>query len=227
MHWTGEYPPREKLQLLGAASLSLTELLAIVIGSGDRRHNAVDLSRMILADQSQGLSSLARMNLQELSRYPGIGEVKAIRILASMELARRRMSWQGVLPKQARSSKDLYALIRDVLEDAIQEEFWILFFNRANAFLGRSCLSKGGISGTMVDLKLLFKSSLDRRASGIALAHNHPSGNLKPSQADIQLTRRIMRASKLLDIKVLDHIIVSDLGYYSFIDHDLMGEVNL
>ena len=220
--WAEEDRPREKLLLKGRHELSNAELLAILIGSGDRERNALDLARVILADLEHDLGRLARLSPGDLAKHRGIGQAKAVKIVAALELARRRQTVKSEERVQVRCSQDLDALIRDVLSDLNREEFWVLYLNRANRLLHRERISIGGVSGTVVDVKLIFKGALERLASAMALCHNHPSGNLKPSEADINLTRKVVRAGKVMDVAVLDHLIITDGGYFSFADQGLM-----
>jgi DNA repair protein RadC len=220
--WAEEDRPREKLLLKGRHELSNAELLAILIGSGNRRHNAVDLARFILADLENDLGRLARLGPADLARHRGIGEAKAVKIVAALELARRRLNTRTEDKAQIRCSQDLDAQIRDVLSDRDREEFWVLYLNRANRLIHRERISVGGVSGTVVDVKLIFKAALERLASSLALCHNHPSGNLKPSEADISLTRKVIKAGRVMDIAVLDHLIITDHGYFSFADQGLL-----
>ncbi len=220
--WAEEDRPREKLLLKGRHDLSNAELLAILIGSGNRERNALDLAKAILADLDHDLGRLARLGPADLARHAGIGQVKAVKIVAAMELARRRHSSRQEVRPQVRCSQDLDSQIRDVLTDRDREEFWVLYMNRANRILHRERISVGGVSGTVVDVKLIFKVALEQLASALALCHNHPSGNLKPSEADISLTRKVSRAGKVMDVAVLDHLIITDAGYFSFADQGLM-----
>lgn len=208
--------------LKGRHELSNAELLAILIGNGSRERNALDLARLILADLNHDLSKLARVGPGELARHRGIGPAKAVKIVAALELARRRTQHRVEIPAQVRCSQDLDNLIRDVLCDRDREEFWVLYFNRANRLLHRERISTGGVSGTVVDVKLIFKVAVERLASALALCHNHPSGNLKPSDADISLTRKVIQAGRVMDVSVIDHLIVADTGYFSFADQGLM-----
>lgn len=183
----------------------------------------MDLARGILADMDQDIARLARLSPVELSRHRGIGQAKAVRIVAALELARRRQNTRITEQTTIRCSQDIDGLIRDVLSDLHREEFWVIYLNRANRLLHRERISSGGVSGTVVDIKLIFKSALERLASALALCHNHPSGNLKPSDADISLTRKVVQAGKVMDIAVIDHLIVTDSGYFSFADEGLLS----
>lgn len=216
--WQEEERPREKLMLKGKASLAHKELLAILIGSGTPQLSAVDLCDQILKKVNNDLAQLGKLTVPDLIKFKGIGQAKAISIVAAMELGRRRQAEN--LPKVAiiKSSKDIYHLLLTHLSDAISEEFWIVFLNHRNKVIGKEKISAGGLTATIVDLRLLFKNAIDRLATSIILAHNHPSGTLKPSQADIHLTNKIKEAGKILDVQLLDHLIIADTGYYSFAD---------
>lgn len=217
--WAEEDQPREKLFLKGKSVLSDAELIAIVIGSGVGKETAVDLSKRLLHEcANNDLSKLARLNVSDFTKIKGIGKAKAISIIAALELGRRRRDNKPRDKIVVQSSSDAYEIARTVLGDLSHEEFYIIHLNRANQLIGTYQLSKGGITGTVADCRLIFKSALDNMATGIILCHNHPSGNLKPSKEDINLTKRVFEAGKILEIPVLDHIIISDDGYYSFAD---------
>lgn len=221
--WAEEDRPREKLLNRGKQHLSDAELLAILLGSGSREETAVGLAQRILKGQDNNLNELGKCGLSELTKFKGVGEAKAISIIAAMELSRRRQLADIKERPQIRSSRDAYNLIAPILMDLQHEEFWILLLNRSNRVIGRECISTGGVSGTVVDAKIVFRKALEAVASSIILSHNHPSGNLKPSQADIDLTRKLRRAGEHLDISVLDHLIISERGFYSFADEGMMG----
>lgn len=216
--WAVEDRPREKWMRSGRQHLSDAELLAILLGSGTRNESAVDLGRRILNGMNNDLDALGRASVQRLQQFPGIGQAKSITILAALELARRRKTVDLTTKPQIRSSQDAYQLLSINLEDLPHEEFWILLLNRANRVIGRECISAGGVSGTVVDAKIVFRKALEYQASSLILAHNHPSGNLAPSTADRQLTTKLVQAGKHLDISVLDHLIVTNSSYYSFAD---------
>lgn len=216
--WQEEERPREKLMLKGKASLSNKELLAILIGSGTPQTSAVDLCEQILHYVHHDLVQLGKLNLNDLMRFKGIGEAKAISVVASMELGRRRQAEYHPKANIIKSSKDIYCLLLSDMSDLITEEFWVIFLNHRNKIIGKERISSGGLTATVVDVRILFKQAIERLATSIIIAHNHPSGTLKPSRADIQLTQKIKNASKLLDIQLLDHLIVADSGYYSFAD---------
>ena len=221
-NWSEEDQPREKLMAQGRQVLSDAELLAILIGSGNREESAIELCKRILNNSLNNLNELAKLLVNDLMKFKGIGEAKAISIVAALELGRRRKSETVIDKVKLTSSKQAYEFLRPVLEDLPHEEFWILFLNRANKIIGKQLIGRGGISQTIADVKIVFKKSIDKQASAIILAHNHPSGNLKPSQSDIQLTKKIKAGSDLLDIQVLDHLIIGDGNYYSFADSGMM-----
>lgn len=216
--WAEEDRPREKLRSKGKQSLSDAELLAILLGSGSRSESAVGLAKRILSGVDNSLNDLGKCSLAELMKYKGIGEAKAITIAAALELGRRRQLSQVRDRPQIRSSRDAFRAIAPLLVDLPHEEFWILLLNRANRVIGRDQISLGGVTGTVVDAKVLFRKAIDGLACSIILCHNHPSGNLQPSQADIDLTKKLTQAGATLDILVLDHLIITEKGYYSFAD---------
>ncbi len=220
--WAEEDRPREKLMLKGRHVLSDAELIAILISSGNAEETAVELSKRILGKVENNLNELGRLSAKDLMEFKGIGEAKAITIIAAMELGRRRKESDGVKREKITSSKDAADIFQPLLGDHLHEEFWILFLNRANLVMGKQPVSSGGMSGTVVDPKMIFKYALDNKASSIILCHNHPSGNTKPSDADISLTKNIVQAGKVLEIPVLDHIIVTQQGFFSFADEGLL-----
>ncbi len=220
--WAEEDRPREKLLLKGKQSLSDAELLAILIGSGTRGESAVDLSKRILATVQNNLNELGKKTVPEMIQFNGIGQAKAITILAAMELGRRRQLTTITERPQIRSSKDAYNALAPLLMDLPHEEFWILLLNTANRVIGREKISAGGIRGTVADAKLIFKKAIEKNATGLILCHNHPSGALKPSAQDISLTKNIINAGKTLDIVVPDHLIIGGDSYFSFADEGIM-----
>ncbi|MAZ37403.1 MAG: DNA repair protein RadC [Bacteroidetes bacterium] len=220
--WAEDDRPREKFLLKGRAALSDAELLAIIIGSGSRNESAVELSKRILSTASNNLLELGKYNLSELQTFKGIGEAKAISIAAALEIGRRRRSQENTVKKKISSSNDAFEILHAELSDLNTEEFWIILLNRANRVIKKSKISSGGISGTVADTRVIFKSAIDNLASAIILAHNHPSGNLKPSQADINLTKKLRESGTVLDIPVLDHIIIAENSYFSFADESLL-----
>jgi len=220
--WAEDDRPREKLMLKGRAALSDAELIAILIGSGNQEETAVELSKRILNSVNFKLKDLGKSSVSELIKFKGIGEAKAISIVAALELGRRRRDEEGMEKVKIGSSKDVFEHFHGTLGDLQHEEFWVLLLDRANKVIGRSKISQGGVSGTVADPKLIFKKAIEQLASGIILCHNHPSGNLKPSEADIKLTKKLKSAGDSLDIPVLDHLIVTDEGYFSFADESLL-----
>lgn len=218
LKWAEEDRPREKLLLKGKIALSDAELIAILIGSGSRNMSAVDLSKLILAEVNHDLNLLAKQSVSDLQRFKGIGEAKAISIVSALELGRKRKATEQIKRPQITSSVDAYELMKPELLDQPVEQFWVVMLKRNNEVIQKRVISLGGISGTVADPKIIFKRALEDLASGIILVHNHPSGNLKPSQADLKLTDKLKNAGQLLEIPVLDHIIFTDNGYYSFAD---------
>lgn len=214
--------PREKCLRQGTGGLSNTELLAILIGTGTKKQSALDLARQILQVAGNDLHHLGRLSLAEMEKINGIGPAKSIRIQACFELSRRRkQAPPGVRPK-IRCSQDAWKLLEGLLSDLQHEEFWILLLNRSNQVTDQVRISQGGISGTVTDVRLILNAAVEKLASGIILAHNHPSGNLSPSDADLKITRKIKEAAQLLDLSLLDHLIISDQGYLSMADDNLM-----
>jgi DNA repair protein RadC len=220
--WAEDDRPREKLLHKGPAALSNAELIAILIGSGNQKESAVELSKRILNEVSDNLAELARLTLGDLQKYKGIGEAKAITIAAALELGRRRSTSTLNDKPQVKDSKTAFILFQKELGDLNYENFCVLLLNRANKVLKAVKISDGGITGTVVDPRKVFKIALDNNATSIILGHNHPSGQLTPSDADIQLTKKMKQAGEMLDLPVLDHIIVGDGNYYSFADEGIM-----
>lgn len=222
-NWSVEDRPREKLVKKGVSSLSNAELLAILIGSGTRNVTAVELSKSILRQAENNLGTLGKTGLEDLIKIKGVGQAKAISILAALELGRRRNFSESPEKIKITSSQDAFKLFQPILSDLPHEEFWILLLNRSNVVIDKYRISQGGISGTVIDTRLILKKALEKLASGIILCHNHPSGNKKPSEADKSITCKIQKASKVMDISLLDHIIVADTDYFSFADNNLMN----
>ncbi len=214
--------PREKLLNKGRRSLTDAELLAILIGSGNRSETAVQLCQRILSDLKNDLNKLGKLEVSELMKYKGIGEAKAISIIAALEIGRRRKSENQEEIQSIGSSKAAYEYFISNMADLAHEEFWVLLLNRANKPIDIKMVASGGVSATIVDVKIVLKLAIEKLASSIIIAHNHPSGSLIPSDADKEITTKIKNACKLIDIPLLDHIIVTDRGFYSFCD-----EVNL
>ena len=220
-NWSEDDRPREKLILKGKIALSDAELIAILIGSGSRNESAVDLSKRILASVDT-LNSLGKMSLAQLTSFKGIGDAKAIAIIAALELGRRRRAEDTVELTKITSSKIVFEIMQPIIGELSHEEFWVLFLNNSNKVILKAQLSKGGISGTIVDVRLVFKLALENAATGLILCHNHPSGGLKPSDSDKQITKKIKQAGDNLDVKVLDHLIITETKYYSFVDEGIL-----
>ncbi|MDM1501637.1 DNA repair protein RadC [Myroides marinus] len=220
--WAEDDRPREKLMLKGKTVLSDAELLAILIGSGHKDESAVDLCKRILATYDHNLSVLARQSITKLTAFKGIGEAKAITIIAALEIGQRRRLSERVEEPQITSSSDAFELSNPLIGDLDHEEFWVLYLNNSNKVKYKAPLSKGGMTGTVVDVRVLFQTALEQKAVEIILAHNHPSGKLKPSDADIQITKKIKEAGKVMDIQLLDHLIITEYSYYSFADEGIL-----
>ncbi len=220
--WAEDDQPRYKLLHKGRQSLSDSELLAILIGTGTTDLSAVDLCKMIVASVESDLERLSRLSLGDLMKFKGIGEAKAITIAAALELGRRRQLTDTRQKPQIRDSMSAYEAIAPLLIDKNHEEFWVLYLNRSNQIIGRICVSMGGVAGTYVDPKVVFTKAVELLASSMILCHNHPSGQLKPSQEDIRLTRKLQEAGKVLDILVADHLIIASQKYWSFADEGLI-----
>jgi DNA repair protein RadC len=220
--WAEEDRPREKLMQKGRAALSDAELMAILLGSGTAKLSAVDVAKLVLNAANNDLNTLARFSIKELMRQKGIGEAKAITIVAALELGRRRKEADAAARVTITSSRDIHNLIRPHLQDLPHEEFWVILLNRANVVMRSVSISRGGVAGTVADPKLIFKEALEQLASSIILVHNHPSGNRNPSAADIGLTRKLKEAGQFLDLPVLDHLIYTDQGYFSFADEGML-----
>lgn len=221
-NWSQDDQPREKLLYKGRSALSDAELVAILIGSGNRTESAVGLCKRILGSVDNNLSALGKLSVAQLMTFNGIGEAKAITIAAAMELGRRRRSEDKVDRTKITSSTSVFEVMQPLLGELPHEEFWILYLNNANAIIKQQQLSKGGITGTLVDVRLTLKTALEVGATALILVHNHPSGTLKPSQADQQITQKLKMASQSLDIKVLDHVIVTEHQYFSFADQGIL-----
>lgn len=221
-NWAEDDRPREKLLLKGQRILSDSELLAIIMGSGSRDESAVDLAKRILNSVENNWNNLSRLSVKDLCKFKGIGEVKAISIITALEIGRRRAA-QGVLEKpKINSSQDAFVLLQSLIGDANVEEFWVLYLNQGNFVVRKEQISKGGINQTSVDLRIIMKIALEEMATSMILAHNHPSGNVNPSQADKNLTRKIKEAALSLDIEVFDHLIVTQKSYFSFANEGIL-----
>lgn len=221
-NWSQDDQPREKLRDKGKSALSDAELVAILIGSGSREESAVDLCKRILASVDHNLNALGKLSIKQLMEFKGIGEAKAITIAAAMELGRRRRLEDVVQLDKITSSRSVFDVMQPVLGELPHEEFWILYLNNSNKVIQKNQLSKGGITGTLVDVRLVLKSALEVGATSLILCHNHPSGTLKPSQADKDITMKLKTAAQSLDIKVLDHLIITEKAYFSFADEDIL-----
>ena len=220
-NWSEDDKPREKLMLKGKSVLSDAELIAILIGSGSRNESAVDLSKKILASVDNNLNALGKVSISQLMNFKGIGEAKAISIIAALELGRRRRAEEVVELKKVTSSKVIFEIMQPIIGELPHEEFWIIYLNNSNKVISKSQLSKGGITGTLVDIRIVFKAALEMGATALILCHNHPSGTLIPSDADKQITKKLKLAGESLEIKVLDHLIVTETSYFSFADEGI------
>jgi DNA repair protein RadC len=222
-NWAEDDRPREKFMLKGRHSLSDAELLAILIGSGTKQESALDLAKNILRLARENLAELSRLTIPDLLKVKGIGYVRATALLAALELGRRRNESEVIVKEKIKNSQDAFEILRSVIGDKPYEEFWIILMNRANKIIRKCCISEGGVSGTVVDPKKIFKIAIDNHASSIVLGHNHPSGTITPSEADIQITKKIRDAGIMLDIDVIDHLIIGDDRFYSFADNGDMA----
>lgn len=222
-HWAEDDRPREKMLHKGRSALSDAELIAILINTGTKNQSALELAKSLLSSANHNLNELGRKSIKEFTQIKGLGIAKAITIAAALELGRRRKAEDARQLATIKSSKDAYLQFADLMTDLQHEEFWILLLNQGNKVISRVRISEGGVSVTTVDSKKIFKAAIENLATGLVLCHNHPSGNLKPSQHDIDLTKKLVAAARLLDIRILDHIIFGDNGYYSFMDEGLLG----
>ena len=220
--WAEDDRPREKLLLKGRDSLSNSELLAILLRSGSRDESALSLAKRILESCNNNLFELSKIGVDHFKKFKGVGQVKAITILAALEIGKRRQQSEALHRPTIQASRDAYDMIKCNLEELQHEESWVLFLNRRNAVLAIEKMSAGGISGTIMDMRMIYKRAIEHQASGIILVHNHPSGNLKPSTADMDITSKAKTAGSALDIQVLDHLIISEHGYYSFADEGVL-----
>jgi DNA repair protein RadC len=220
--WAVEDRPREKLMQYGTSTLSDAELLGILISSGTKDKSAIDLGRELLSMVNNNLNTLGKLSIADLTKIHGIGNARAVTIAAALELGRRRKLAEIPEVVQIKCSKDVADIFQPILSDLLHEEFWILFLNRSNRVINRMKLSQGGISGTVTDVRLAMKKAIECLASGIIVCHNHPSGNLNPSESDSKITQKLKEAGNLLDIQLLDHLIISDKDYYSFADNGLI-----
>jgi len=221
-YWAEDDRPREKLMLKGKAALSDAELIAILISSGNDEESAVSLSQRILEGAQNNLLELSKMNVSDLKKYKGIGEAKALSIIAAMELGRRRQRSSGLEKPIIRNSQQAFDYIQASLADLAHEEFVALYLSRGLKVISHETLSRGGQSGTVADIKIILKSALEKLAAYIIVAHNHPSGNLKPSQQDIEMTRKLKAACTTMEIGLNDHLIIGENAYYSFSDQGML-----
>lgn len=221
-NWSDDDKPREKLVQKGRSVLSDAELIAILIGSGSRNESAVELSKRILASAENNLNELGKLSIKQLMSFKGIGEAKAVTIAAALEIGRRRRGEEAMIVSKITCSRDAYEILQPLIGELEHEEFWILYLNNSNKVLHKAQLSKGGLTGTLVDVRIVMKQALELAAVGLILAHNHPSGTLRPSTQDKNITQKLKRAAEALDVKVLDHIIVTQRDYYSFADEAIL-----
>lgn len=220
--WAEDDRPREKFLLKGKAALSDSELLAILIGSGTRNESAVQLCQRILASSNHNLTVLSKLSIAQLMQFKGIGEAKAITIAVALELGRRRRVEEAVVLEKITSSKAVFELMQPIIGELAHEEFWVIYLNNANKIIYKCQISKGGITGTLVDSRVIFKIAFEYNATALILLHNHPSGKLQASQADVALTKNLQQASKSLEIQILDHIIITENHYFSFADEGIL-----
>lgn len=220
-NWAEDDKPREKLMLKGRTALSDAELVAILISSGSRNESAVSLSKRILSSVDNNLNALGKLSLKQLMEFKGIGEAKAISITAALELGRRRRVEETIELHKITSGKAVFEIMQPIIGELPHEEFWVLYLNNSNKVIYKSQLSKGGITGTVVDVRLIFKTALEHNATSVILCHNHPSGKLQASDADKEITKKLKLAGEQLDVKVLDHIIITENGYFSFQDEGI------
>ena len=222
-NWAVEDRPRERVLDKGIQSLSDTELIALLIGSGTREISAVELARKILMKADNNLNLLGKFSIEDLQKQKGIGKVKAISVIAALELGRRRKLSEALERPKITGSKDAYNIIFPLISDLQHEEFWVLLLNRSNKIIDKNKISQGGVAGTVIDVKIILKKAIEKLASSVILCHNHPSGNIEPSDADIGITRKLKEAAEFMDIKLLDHIIVADNSYFSFLDKGILS----
>jgi DNA repair protein RadC len=220
--WAVEDRPREKLVSRGLSALTDAELIAILISSGNSRESAVELSRRIMDSIHHNLNELGKLNCDELRRFRGIGQAKAITLIAAMELGRRRNQSEALDNGQIKGSRDAANYLRPEIGDLAYEEFWVLFLNRQNKVIEKRKLSQGGMTGTVIDVRLVLKLALEKHATSMIFCHNHPSGNLDPSDADRKITKQLKEAAALMEIPVVDHLIVTQAGYFSFADEGML-----
>ncbi len=221
-NWKEDDRPREKLVHKGKNVLSDAELIAILIGSGNKQESAVDLAKRILTFTNNNLNELAKLSVNDLTQFKGIGEAKAIAVITALELGRRRRLEEALIRPKIKSSKAVFDIMQPIIGELSHEEFWVLYLNNSNKIIYKNQLSSGGITGTLVDVRILFKKALELSSVAVILCHNHPSGSLKPSKSDLDLTKKIQEAGKILDIKILDHLLITEKSYFSFADSNLI-----
>ena len=221
-NWAVKERPREKVLANGIQHLSDSEILAIILGSGTENLTAVDLARQVLHSAGHNLHDLGKLSVEDLTKIKGVGPAKAIAVMASMELGRRRSGLHHPEKISVKSSETVFDLFLPLLGDLEHEEFWLLMLNRANKILGRYKVSQGGLSGTVIDMRIILKKALNNLSSSIIVCHNHPSGNKQPSNADVKITEKLKKAAEMLEIKLLDHVIIVDKSYFSFADEGLI-----
>ncbi len=222
--WAEDDRPREKMMLKGKDALSDAELLAILIGTGTPKASAVEVAKAILSRVNNNLHTLGKLSIRDLMAIKGIGTAKAIGITAALELGRRRQTHKPRKQQDISDSVDVYNIMHPQIADLPHEEFWVLLLNKSNRVIKKERISIGGVDGTIADIKMIFKSAIDSLASSIILCHNHPSGNLQPSGSDVSLTKKMKQAGEMLNIKVLDHVIVTETGFYSFADEGVIKD---
>ena len=220
-HWSRGDQPREKLKVQGKNILTNAELVAILIRTGNSSESAVALSKRILSSVDNNLSELGKLSIRQLMKFKGIGEAKAISIAAALELGRRRRVEETVELSKITSSKAVFEIMQPIIGELPHEEFWVLYLNNSNKVIYKSQISKGGLTGTLVDTRIVFKMALEHNATSIILSHNHPSGKLQASDADIQITKKLKEAGRSLDIQILDHVIITEHSYFSFADEGI------
>ena len=220
--WAVKDRPREKLLSRGISSLSDAELVAILIGSGNSEETAVELARRILERVKNNLNELSKLDAEDLKKFKGIGEAKAISIIAALELGRRRNQSSALEMEKISGSNDVARYLRPLLGDLRHEEFWTLFLNRQNKIIDKQRISQGGMTGTVIDVRIILKMALEKHATSLIFAHNHPSGNLDASEADRKITHQLKEAAAIMDIPLLDHLIITQAGHFSFADEGLL-----
>jgi len=220
--WAEDDRPREKMLLKGRAALSDAELISILVSTGSREDSAVSLSKKILSLSGNSLNDLGKLSIADFRKIKGIGEAKAIKIVAALELGRRRKEESFPEPARMKTSKDSFRFFEPILADLPNEAFWVMLLNSRSKIVGYKRISEGGVNATIADAKIIFKHALEHLATSIVLCHNHPSGNKEPSESDIMLTQKLKSAGKLLEISIADHIIIADKSYFSFADAGML-----